>query len=480
MGCCPNCGEWNTIVEISQPAEAGREHSSDVAGLGIVGLDIPRTGVSRFGIASELLVDEDLIMPGGREVDVRPVSIADVSTMRGRYLETGIGELDRVMGGGFVDGSVTLVAGEPGIGKSTLFLQAIRSIALHGNNVLLVSAEESISQVTLRALRLGELPETLFVLDTRDVTGVATYIRECQPSIVIVDSIQAMIDPSLPGMAGSMNQVKACADLLIRIAKITMIPFVIVGHVTKDGTLAGPKVLEHMVDTVLIVEGDRHHALRSVSAIKHRFGAVGETGLFSMGSTGMTAVEDPYDMLLGDRPDPSIPGSVVFPMLRGGRPLLVEIQALVSKSPQPTPKRIAKLVDSGRFSVLLAVLENHANLPTSGFDHYVSAVGGIKVYEPAGDLAILLAVVSALRSVPFPFDAVAIGEVGLAGEIRRVPCIEERVAEAKRLGFKKVILPASSGVDAGGIEIVPASNIRDAVSVLGNFQEGGFQLVSCG
>jgi DNA repair protein RadA/Sms len=255
---------------------------------------------------------------------------------------------------------------------------------------------------------------------------------------------------------------------------------VIVGHVTKDGTLAGPKVLEHMVDTVLIVEGDRHHALRSVSAIKHRFGAVGETGLFCMGSMGMTAVEDPYDMLLGDRPDPSVPGSVVFPMVRGGRPLLVEIQALAGKTSQSTPKRIAKLVDPSRFAVLLAVLENHVNLLSAGFDQYVSAVGGIKVHEPAGDLAILLAVVSAMRSVPFPFDTVAIGEVGLAGEIRRVPYIEERVAEAKRLGFKKAVIPASSGIEVDGIEIIPANNIRDAISVSGNFREGGFQLVSCG
>ncbi len=493
MGCCPHCGEWNTVSEISGElssragigtAGTGDALSLATTGLPVAGLDTARLGVAGLsetglGLTGEVLASRAGITAGS-EPDRGLISIVDVRVAEGRYLETGIGELDRVMGGGFVEGSVTLVAGEPGIGKSTLFLQAIRSIALRGQSVLLISAEESASQVTLRALRLGELPETLLVLDTRDITGVAACIREYQPSIVIVDSIQAMVDPSLSGMAGSINQVKACADLLIRIAKITLIPFVIVGHVTKDGTLAGPKVLEHMVDTVLIVEGDRHHALRSVSAIKHRFGAVGETGLFCMESTGMVAVDDPYDMLLGDRPAPSTPGSVVFPMVRGGRPLLVEIQALASKSSQPTPRRIAKLVDAGRFAILLAVLENHVNIPSSGFDQYVSAVGGIKVYEPAGDLAMLLAMASALRLVPFPFDAVAIGEVGLAGEIRRVPYLEERVTEARRLGFKRAILPASSEIDVDGIEVIPVSNIRDATSVLDDSRTEGFQLVSCG
>ncbi|MCL5947948.1 MAG: DNA repair protein RadA [Actinobacteria bacterium] len=469
-GRCPSCEEWNAIDRMPQlpsphvaTASLGEAHTSDL----LHTHPAYRTPChderyGSFGVGSSNGLDT------GNEHDNAPQptplgEIPDITSMR---VTTGIAELDRVLSGGLVAGSVTLAAGEPGIGKSTLLLQVLRSIALRGYNALLVSAEESASQVKLRAARLGFLPPTLHVLDSRNVLDIAACVGNVLPSIVVVDSIQAISDPALAGGAGSLAQVRACSDLLAGIAKATMIPFVLVGHVTKDGTLAGPRVLEHLVDTVLIMEGDRHHALRSVSAVKHRFGATGETGLFRMERSGLVEVDDPYEMLLGDRPDPSTPGSVVFPAMRGERPLLVELQALAAQAISQSPKRVAKLVDPSRLPALLAVIDQHAGIASNQFDLYVSAVGGIKVYEPASDLALLSAIVSAFRSVPFPADTIAIGEVGLAGEIRRVPDLERRIAEAARLGFRKVIAPMSTDTRIKDMEIIPIRHVNRAIAYI--------------
>ncbi len=466
-GRCPSCGEWNTIDKLPLPHIATAPSGEEC----ITSLVHPHPAYRMSwpdGTYDVLGASPDYGIDTGNQYNSAPQSapLVEIPDITARRVTTGSIELDRVLSGGLVAGSVTLAAGEPGVGKSTLLLQVLRSVALRGHGALLVSAEESASQVKLRATRLGVLPPALHLLDSRNVLDIAGCISDISPNIVVVDSIQAISDPTLAGSPGSVAQVRACSDLLARIAKATMIPFILVGHVTKDGTLAGPRVLEHLVDTVLVMEGDRHHALRSVSAVKHRFGATGETGLFRMERSGLVEVDDPYEMLLGDRPDPSTPGSVVFPTMRGERPLLVELQALTARSLSPSPKRVAKLVDPGRLSALLAVIERHADIASNQFDLYVSAVGGIKVYEPASDLALLSVVVSAIRSVPFPADTVAIGEVGLAGETRRVPGLEKRITEAARLGFKKALAPVSVDIEVKGIEVIPVRHVREAIACI--------------
>jgi DNA repair protein RadA/Sms len=402
-----------------------------------------------------------------------PVPLCAVDVSGAAPQSTGLTELDRVLGGGFVPGSVTLLGGEPGVGKSTLLLQVLRSMAITGADVVLVSAEESAAQVRLRAERLGPVPPTLLLLEATDVRAVTRTMGESPPALVVVDSIQAVADPDVSGLPGGVPQVRACAEYLVRLAKTQQVPFVLVGHVTKDGALAGPRVLEHLVDTVMTVEGDRHHELRLVRATKHRFGPTGELGLFAMGDAGLAAVTDPHKLLLGDR-RPGTPGSAVLPAMEGQRALLVEIQALraPASSQSAPPRRSAQGVDAGRLALLLAVLEQ-AGVVFGHTDVFASAVGGIRVTEPAADLALVLALASTVARMALAADMVAFGEVGLGGEIRQVPHAPRRLSEAARIGFRRAIVPASCPDGPPGIELLRVASVEDAVAVALTMEDEG-------
>jgi len=375
---------------------------------------------------------------------------------------TGLPELDRVLGGGLVPGSVTLVGGEPGVGKSTLLLQLLRARAEAGAAVLLVCAEESARQVRLRAERLGPLPDSLYLLADTDLSGLAPAVADIGCELVVVDSIQAVREPGTSGSAGSVAQVRACAELVVNLAKETDVPVVVVGHVTKEGALAGPRLLEHVVDTVLSVEGDRHHALRIVRAVKHRFGPTGELGLFEMGESGLGSVADPYRLLLGDR-RPSQPGTIVLPAVEGSSPLLVEVQALVAGTASGVsgPRRQVQGLDGGRVALLLAVLEGALGLSLAQRDVFGSVVGGIRVGEPAADLAVCLALISAATGRPVPADVVAFGEVGLGGEVRQVPHAPRRLEEAARLGFRRAVVPDSCRLAPDAMRLVRVGDLGD-------------------
>jgi len=395
-----------------------------------------------------------------------PVPIADVDTSAWSARPTGIGELDRVLGGGLVPGSVTLAGGEPGIGKSTLLLQALASMATRGARCLLVSAEESAQQVRLRAERLGAMAPSLWLLAETSIPAIATAVAEIAPDVLVVDSIQTVADPDVGSSPGSVTQVRESAASLVALAKQRDMATVLVGHVTKDGALAGPRVLEHVVDTVLSFEGERHHALRLLRAVKHRFGSTGELGLFEMTDGGLIGVPDPSGLFLGDRRH-GVAGSVVMPAMEGHRPLLVEVQALVGpKTEQPNPRRSAQGLDGGRLALLLAVLDSRCGISTSKRDVYVSAVGGVRISEPAADLALALTVASSLSGVPMASDVVACGEVGLGGEVRQVGATGRRLAEAARLGFRTAIVPASAP-DVDGMHLVRVRTLRDAVGAVG-------------
>jgi DNA repair protein RadA/Sms len=433
QGRCPTCGEWNTLVEEEELAP---------------------------------LVEACNAL----DLSSMPVPLASVDLSEAAALPTGVEEFDRVLSGGLVPGSVTLLGGEPGIGKSTLLLQVLVARAAAGHRVLLVSAEESAHQVRLRAERLGPIPPGLLILSATDVAGVVNAVVESAPGLVVVDSIQAVsIDPSTPGerratgVPGSVAQVRACADQLIGVAKANQAAMVLVGHVTKDGTLAGPRALEHMVDTVLSFEGDRHHALRLLQAVKHRFGPTGELGLFEMGDHGLNRVDDPGRLLLGDRLT-GVPGGVVLPAIQGRRTLVVELQALVTPMGQAQPKRSVVGLDAGRLVMTLAVLARHAELPVLSMDVFASVAGGIKVTEPAADLAMALAIASASSGRSLPSRLAAVGEVGLAGEVRQVTNLRRRIEESARLGFDQVVVPASSPDGPSGIELIRVDSVTEAVA----------------
>ena len=393
----------------------------------------------------------------------RPVPIAEVDLDRCGPRPTGLGELDRVLGGGLVPGSVTLLGGEPGIGKSTLLLQALAAMAAAGGTALLVTAEESARQVRLRAERLEALVPGLHLVAESDLSAILGHLGDLRPEVVVVDSIQTIFDPELGSVPGSVTQVRECAHRLVVAAKEQEVSVVLVGHVTKDGSLAGPRVLEHVVDTVLSFEGDRHHALRLLRAVKHRFGSSEELGLFEMGERGLTGVPDASGLLLTDRRC-GVPGSVVVPTMDGHRPLLVEIQALVSPTNLPQPRRSAQGLDHGRLTLLLAVLARRVGLGAfSQSDVYASAVGGVRVAEPGADLALALALVSALADRPLPHDLVAVGEVGLGGELRQAAQMSRRLAEAARLGFRRAVVPASAPGAPAGLTLLRATTLAEAV-----------------
>ncbi|HEV7888155.1 MAG TPA: DNA repair protein RadA [Acidimicrobiales bacterium] len=432
-GRCGACGAWNTLIEE---------------------------------------VDEARPPAAALTIGDRPVPLADVDLAEWAPVPTGIAEFDRVLGGGLVPGSATVVGGEPGIGKSTLLLQALSSLAARGRRCLLVTAEESKQQVKLRAERLGARSPNLWLVAETSLPGVLAALGEVEPDVVVVDSIQTVHDPDLGSAPGSVAQVRECAHQLVRVAKERGLTTVLVGHVTKEGTLAGPRVLEHLVDTVLSFEGERHHALRLLRAAKHRFGPTGELGLFEMADDGLRGVPDPSGLFLGDRRE-GVPGSVVVPALEGQRPLLVEIQSLVASSALAMPRRSAQGLDSGRLSLLIAVLDRRVGLSLAGADVFASAVGGAKVVEPAADLAVGLALASALTGQALPPELVACGEVGLGGEVRQVGQTARRLAEAARLGFRTAVVPASAPEVPAGMQAIRVRSLAEAVQQLGLRPSGG-------
>jgi DNA repair protein RadA/Sms len=413
------------------------------------------------------LVD-DLDTPHEHGRTRRPPAVArpitEVSTLIAGPTATGVDELDRVLGGGVVPGSVTLVGGEPGIGKSTLLLQLL---ARWKGRSLYVSAEESDQQIRLRAERLDALHPDLWLLAETSLPHIVAAIDELQPSIVVIDSIQTIADPESGSAPGSVVQVRDCAHRLVGEAKARGVPVMLVGHVTKEGGLAGPRVLEHVVDTVLAFEGDRHHALRLLRAVKHRFGPTNELGVFEMAGHGLVGVPDASSLFLADRRT-GVPGSAITPTLEGQRPLLVEVQALtISTNSGGPPRRSTQGLDHGRLALLLAVLERRARLPMGAHEVYTSAVGGVRLTEPGADLAVCVAIASALTNRPLPPDVVMVGEVGLGGEIRQAAHTSRRLAEAARMGFRRALVPINDVCAVDGLTVVPVATVTDALAELG-------------
>jgi len=426
MGRCPECGAWNSLVEqVSEPRRGPRE--------------APRT-VSRPVALSELSADE-----------------------HGR-LGTGIGEFDRVLGGGIVPGAVVLLSGDPGIGKSTLLLQIAHAFT-QGNNrqALYVSGEESAAQIRMRSGRLGASSPGVLVLAETDMQAVESALAEVSPRLAVVDSIQTLYDPELESGPGTVSQIRHCATRLMRLAKETGLPVFLVGHVTKEGAIAGPRVLEHMVDTVLYLEGDRHLDYRLLRAVKNRFGSTNELGIFEMREQGMAEVENPSAAFLDER-QAGRPGSAVVAVLEGTRPLLVEVQALVSPAPPfGSPRRAMTGLDRHRCHLVLAVLEKRAGLNLAAQDVYANVPGGVRIGEPAADLGAALAIASSLRDRPVRSDTVFFGEIGLTGEVRGVSQPQRRLQEAFRLGFRRCVGPrgAKRGEKPAG-EVVEVRDIAEA------------------
>lgn len=432
LGRCPKCGEWNTLEEvIKETSAAAKPRVSSVAGGGV------------------------------------PTKISEITTDNEfRYL-TGMKELDRVLGGGIVKGSLILVGGDPGIGKSTMLLQICQYLG-KDQTVLYVSGEESAKQIKLRAMRLGVTSDNLYILTENDIEIVNEKIKEIKPDIVIIDSIQTMALSEISSSTGSIVQVRECTNALMRVAKQLDIPVFIVGHVNKDGAIAGPKVLEHIVDVVLYFEGDRHMSYRILRAVKNRYGSTNEIGVFEMSDTGLQEVENPSMMLLSGRPTNSS-GSCVACVMEGTRPILAEVQGLASASSYENPRRMSTGFDHNRLALLIAVLEKRAGYLFHKADTYVNIIGGLKLDEPAADLAVAISLISSLTDSVIGEDVVLFGELGLAGELRSVSHAQERVKEAARLGFTRCILPKQnlkSIHEIEGIKLIGASNIREAAAAL--------------
>ena len=372
------------------------------------------------------------------------VPIADVADESSLICPTGLPEVDRVLGGGLVPGSVTLVGGEPGIGKSTLLLQLAGSVAEGGQKALYVSGEESVAQVRARAGRLGALHDDLWLVGETVLPHILGHLDQVLPQVVVIDSVQTLLNPELGSAPGSVAQVRECVHALAQEAKRRGVALLLIGHVTKEGTLAGPRVLEHIVDTVLEFDGDRQHGLRLLRASKHRFGPTSEVGLLQMDEMGLAAVDDPSGLFLADRVT-GVSGSAVVPTVDGNRPLLVEVQALVAPSQLATPRRSAQGLDHGRLAMLLAVLERRVGLPVSKAEVYALAVGGARVADPGADAGLALAISSSLTGHPLDDDLVVVGEVGLGGELRHVSHVNRRLGEASRMGFRRAIVPHATG-----------------------------------
>ncbi len=433
QGRCPACGAWNTIVE--QPAAEAKKKASG---------PLPRGGGSR-----------------------RPRPIAEVEAVDELRFNTGMSELDRVLGGGAVKGSLVLVGGAPGIGKSTLMLQICDNLCRFAN-VLYVSGEESERQIKLRAQRLGVRDEGLYLYSETNLDDIVEAVQEQKPDVLIVDSIQTIYNGDSNSSPGSVAQVKECTMALMHLAKGMGVTVFVVGHINKEGSLAGPKVLEHMVDCVLHFEGEEHNSYRILRAAKNRFGATNEIGVFEMVDKGLVEVPNPSEAMLSGRPE-NMPGSCVTCVMEGVRPVLAEVQALLSPSAYGNSRRSSNGFDYNRAMMMLAVLEKRGGLVLSNCDFYVNVIGGLTLDEPAADLALIVALASSFRDKPVPFDLAAIGEVGLTGELRSVNTLNQRLSEVRRLGFTKCLVPArSSGklLPPDGLELIRVGNIREAIAVL--------------
>ncbi len=428
VGRCPECSEFGTMLE------------TEVV-----------TGVSAPGSAA------------GSSIHAAPLAPAERSPENAR-IASGVGEFDRVLGGGLVPGSVILVGGEPGAGKSTLLLQAADRMGASGRTVLMVSGEESTAQVELRARRLGCSSDGIFLFCETNLEWVVAEAERLAPDFLIIDSIQTMAAPDVESSPGSVGQVKECALRLQRLAKERGMATCLVGHVTKDGSIAGPRIIEHLVDTVLYFEGERFDAFRVLRAVKNRFGSVSEVGIFEMRDTGLTEVDNPSALFLQDR-DSRVSGTAISVTMEGRRPLLVEVQALVTPSFLPVPKRVAAGLDFNRLAINVAVLDRRAGLKLGDRDVFVSVVGGLKVLEPALDLGVCMALASSQKDKPLPDSTAYFGEVSLTGEVRPVAAAESRLREAAKLGFKRVVLPRSKEIKTvPGLELVRVSLLRDALS----------------
>ncbi len=428
LGQCPACREWNTFVE------------------------------EKVTPAMSKTVKE--------RKEAQVVTLSSITADEDDRMLTTIAELDRVLGGGIVKGSLVLVGGDPGIGKSTLLLQVCQRLSAAGRKLLYISGEESLKQIKLRANRMGDFSENLFLLCETSLDMIRGIIEQQKPDVVVIDSIQTMYHEEVGSAPGSVSQVRESTNIFMQLAKGLNIAIFIVGHVTKEGTVAGPRVLEHMVDTVLYFEGDRHASYRILRGVKNRFGSTNEIGVFEMRKEGLVEVKNPSEFMLSGKPEHAS-GSVVACAMEGTRPMLMEIQALVCKTNFGMPRRTAAGLDYNRVNLLMAVLEKRLGLPLSNYDAYVNIAGGIRLNEPAADLGIVLAIASSYKNRPIAEDVIVFGEVGLSGEVRAVTMPEQRIAEAKKLGFKTCVIPEVSLKSVGeveGVTIVGVKSVGEAIS----------------
>lgn len=434
MGQCPGCKEWNTFVEETVDSSAKKS----------------------IGLKSDKSAKK-----------AEPVVLSEIEMTKDDKVMTGIAELDRVLGGGIVAGSLTLVGGDPGIGKSTLLLQTCRYLSSDGHKVLYISGEESLKQIKLRADRIGSFTENMMLLCETNLDDIKEAIERLKPEMVVIDSIQTMFNENVSAAPGSVSQVRESTGVLLQLAKGLGVSIFIVGHVTKEGTVAGPRVLEHMVDAVLYFEGDRHASYRILRGVKNRFGSTNEIGVFEMREEGLVEVENPSEYMLSGRPE-NASGSIVSCSMEGTRPLLVEIQSLVCRSNFGMPRRQAIGTDYNRVNLLMAVLEKRLGLQLGDCDAYVNLTGGIKIMEPAIDLGIAIAIVSSFKNRAVDEKTIAFGEIGLSGEVRAVSMAEQRVMEAKKLGFTTCILPKVSAdtlKNVEGIHIIGVRTVKDVLDV---------------
>ena len=435
MGQCPGCRQWNTFVEETISTSAGK-------------------GISQTMVKTS----------GGNE----PVALAKIKTGEDDRIKTEIEELDRVLGGGIVQGSMVLVGGDPGIGKSTLLLQVCRQLSNKGHKILYISGEESLRQIKLRAERIGEFNDLLLLMCETNLETIRSTIERVRPEAVVIDSIQTMYNEDISSAPGSVSQVRESTGVLMQIAKGLGISIFIVGHVTKDGSVAGPRVLEHMVDTVLYFEGDRQVAYRILRSVKNRFGSTNEIGVFEMQNKGLAEVKNPSQVMLNGRPTDAS-GSVVVCSIEGTRPILIEIQALVTRTNFGLPRRTSVGIDYNRVNLLMAVLEKRAGLHLGDWDAYVNLAGGMKLGEPAIDLGIVMAIASSYKNKVVDPELLIFGEVGLSGEIRRVSMAEQRVREAEKLGFTACLMPKANLESLQGkyqIRLIGVSNIKEAMNYI--------------
>ncbi|MEV6873765.1 DNA repair protein RadA [Amycolatopsis sp. NPDC051128] len=427
LGRCPECQEWGSFSERGAPSKPAIQR----------------------------------VAAGAPSAPARPIGEVDVEAARAR--RTGVSELDRVLGGGLVPGAVVLLAGEPGVGKSTLLLEVAYQWAKTVDRSLYVTGEESAGQVRLRAERTGNVHDLMYLAAESDLSAILGHVDDVKPGMLIVDSVQTMASPQAEGSPGGVTQVRAVTSGLVALAKERGLPVVLVGHVTKDGSVAGPRVLEHLVDVVLQFEGDKHSTLRMLRGIKNRFGASDEIGCFELQEEGIVGVPDPSGLFISRTAEP-VPGTAITVSMEGKRPLLGEVQALVSSTSAPQPRRAVSGLDSARVAMVLAVLEKRGGLKLGDKDVYTATVGGMKITEPGIDLALVLALTSSFGDVALSPRLVSVGEVGLAGEIRRVPSVGRRLAEAARLGFTHALVPPDSGKPPAGIRVLEVANVADALN----------------